>query len=324
MARSKTGLPKITHVAKLINTRFSETDTKIINFLFEKKQASYNELADALGISKPTVSRRVRLIQKEGLVISYKSNKESIIKWIGGTPALDAELVSSTSNNITASLLAENYDLLICDPFSPFSLIFENHCWEVIQNFKEGLNDLELAQNIGKAISLDTIRRIIVTGATHNIIKIKTIRAPAGNDITTLFDPLYKIEKVNRQFIQYLTLIRGLASAMSYNMEGKTSNSSIHPFAPILELNEQIFASFSNLITSINQNNDREILMKALANYDFAPDLDRLFKHENWRIKLKDADIVSLDPKSDNIVISKDFFNGSTRKILKGVRDIDK
>ncbi|AGB01365.1 transcriptional regulator [Methanoregula formicica SMSP] len=324
MVGSKTGLPKITHVAKLVNTQFSETDTKIINYLFEKKQASYNEIAEALEISKPTVSRRVRLIQKEGLVISFKSNKESVIKWIGGTPALDAELESSTTSHITASMLAENYDQLICDPFSPFSLVFENHCWEVMQNLKEGLNDLELGQIIGKAISLDTIRRIMVTCATHNIIEIKTIRAPAGNDITTLFEPLYKIEKVNRQYIQYLTLIRGLASAMSYKMEKKASNNTIHPYAPILDINEQIFATYSDVITSTRNNNDREILLKALANYDFAPDLDRLFKHENWRIKVKDAHFVSLDSKSDNLVISKEFFNDCTKKVIKGVREFDK
>lgn len=319
--KSKQGLPKLTQVAKLINTRLSETDLKIVTYLSEKKQATYNEISEVLSINKSTVSRRARLIQKEGLVISYKENKQSVLKWVGGTPSLDAELESSTNGRITASLLAENYDLLICDPFSPFSLIFENHCWEVIQNFRVGLNDLELSQQIGKAISLDSIRRILVTSAAHNIISIKTIRTPAGNDIVALFEPLYKIESVNRQFVQYLTLIRGLASAMSYKMEGKSSDNSIHPYDPILELNEQIFTSFLDTVTSINQNEDRELLLKALNNYDFAPDLDRLFRHENWRMLVKNTDIVSLDTKNDNLVISKSFSNECKEKILRAVKE---
>ncbi len=313
---------KTTRIAKIINRPIDPIDEKILKIVFERKEISVPDLALEIGLHASNTGRRANILQNEGFVVKYKGikSKKSFVRWVGGIPALEDDLDSSTKNHITAGLLAESYDSMVCDPFSPFSLIFENHCWEVIENFKEGLNDLELSQQLGNATSLDTIRRIMIISSAHTIISIKTIRNPSGKDISTLFEPLYKIEKVNKQNMQYFSLIRGLASAMSYKLEGKASSTSIHPFAPILDLNEQIFAIFSDAIHSIKQAEDRDILLKSLKNYDFAPDLDRLFKHENWRLKINNASIVSLDPKTDNIIISQIFLDDCKKKILKEMK----
>jgi DNA-binding Lrp family transcriptional regulator len=313
---------KMARIAKIVSKPIDPIDEKILKIVFERKEISVPDLAGEIGLHPSNIGRRASILQNEGFLVKYKGvkDKKSFVKWIGGIPALEDDLESSTKNHITGALLAESYDSMICDPFSPFSLIFENHCWEVIENFAEGLNDLELSQRLGKSTSLDTIRRIMIISSTHNIISIKTIRNSAGKDISALFEPLYKIEKVNKQYMQYLTLIRGLASAMSYKLEGKASDNSIHPFAPILDLNEQIFELFSDIVLSVKQPEDRDILTKSLKNYDFAQDLDRLYKQENWRLKLKNSSVVSLDPKSDNIIISNAFFNDSKNKILKGMK----
>ncbi|MFA4824009.1 MAG: winged helix-turn-helix domain-containing protein [Methanoregula sp.] len=318
----KASSSKTARMAKIVNNQFDSVNRNILKIISERKEISIQDLAVEIDLNPKNVAVRANKLQDEGLIIKYKGSKnnKAFVKWVGGVPALEDDLESSTKNHITGALLVESYDSMICDPFSPFSLIFENHCWEVIENFAEGLNDLELSQRLGKATSLDTIRRIMIISSTHNIISIKTIRNSAGKDISALFEPLYKIEKVNKQYMQYLTLIRGLASAMSYKLEGKASDNSIHPFAPILDLNEQIFELFSDIVLSVKQPEDRDILTKSLKNYDFAQDLDRLYKQENWRLKLKNSSVVSLDSKSDNIIISKDFFNDSKNKILKGMK----
>jgi len=318
----KASSSKTARIAKIVNNQFDSVNRKILKIISDRKEISIQDLAVEINLNPKTVAVKANKLQDEGLIIKYKGSKnnKAFVKWVGGVPALEDDLQSSTKNHITGALLAESYDSMICDPFSPFSLIFENHCWEVIENFAEGLNDLELSQRLGKATSLDTIRRIMIVSSTHNIISIKTIRNSAGKDISALFEPLYKIEGVNKQYMQYLTLIRGLASAMSYKLEGKASSSSIHPFTPILDLNEQIFAIFSDTIYSIKQAEDRDILLKSLKNYDFATDLDRLFKHENWRLKINNSSIVSLDLKTDNIIISQTFFDDCKKKILKEMR----
>jgi len=320
--KKRPGSSKTAKIAKIINQPIDPVNEKILKIVFERKEISIPDLAAEIGIKPENISRRIRALQNEGFVIKTKVGKNhmGLVKWLGGIPALEDELESSTKNHITAGLLADIWDSMVCDPFSPFSLIFENHCWEVIANFREGLNDLELSQQLGKAMPLDTIRRIMTICSAHNIISIKTIRNPAGKDLSVLFEPLYKIEKVNKENVRYLMFIRGLASAMSYKFERKSSDTSIHPFAPVLDLNEQIFEIFSDILLSVKQTEDREILMKSLNNYDFAQDLDRLYKQENWRIKLKNTSIVSLDPKSDNIIISKSFFNESKNKILKEMK----
>ena len=324
--REKSGSSKTAKIAKIVNRPIDPVNEKILKIVFERKEISVPDLASEVGIKPENIGRRTSILQNEGFVIKTKVGKNhmGLVKWIGGIPSLEEELDHSTKNHIPAGLLAESWDSMVCDPFSPFSLLFENHCWEVIENFKEGLNDLELSQQLGMATSLDAIRRIMIICSAHNLISIKIIRNPAGKDISILFEPIYKIEKINKHYIQYLIIIRGLASAMSYKLEGKASNTSIHPFTPILDLNEQIFELFMDVISSIKQTEDRDILSNAIKNYDFAPDLDRRFKHENWRLKINGATNVSLDPKTDNIIISQAFLEDSKRKILKEMKSHDR
>lgn len=310
-SKGKTQTPmkpdKLIQMAKIQSRKLSLDEEKLVEYLVERKDtgASYSEISSVLSMPKNSIMRRVNKLQQEGLVVKSKSNNQMIVRWVGGIEAIENELNQATSSFVNASILAENYDLLIIDPFSVFSLIFENNYWEIIVNLQDGLNDVELSQRIGNSISLDSIRRILVICDAHNIIKISNVREHAGNDIVKMFEPLYKIETVNKEFKECLILIRGLASAMSYRMEGNISPDNCHLYDPILE---SVFPMFLSLHERVNSNTDvdeRDILTKVINNYDFAPDMDRIHRHENWRKKLKNCENVKLDEKTDHILISK-------------------
>lgn len=310
-SKEKTQTPikpdKLIQMAKIQSKKLSPDEEKLVDFLIEKKEtgASYSEISSLLSMPKNSIMRRVNKLQKEGLVVKSKSNNQTIVRWIGGIEAIENELNQANTSYVNASILAENYDLLVIDPFSVFSLIFENNYWEIISNLQEGLNDVELSQKVGKSISQDSIRRILVICDAHNIIKISNIREHAGNDIVKLFEPLYKIETVNKEFKECLILIRGLSSAMSYRMEGNTSSNNCHLYDPILESVFPMFLSLQDKVNSNDNVDEREILNKVIDNYDFAPDMDRIHRHENWRKKLKNCENVKLDEKTDHILISK-------------------
>jgi len=312
-----TSLPKVTHIAQILEKKISSTDKKIVEYIQQNNQALLSEIAEALSISKSTVSRRASNLQKEGLIIKVKENNQTKCLWIGGVPALESELQKATTSHIKASILAENYDSLIIDPFALFSLLFEDNCWEIIMNLKEGLNDVEISQRIGSAIPLDTIRRVIVTGDAHNLIKISNIREPAGNDLVKLFEPLYKIENVNREYRDFLIMIRGLASAMSFKMDGKTSPEHFHLYEILLDSIIPLFSTLKDKSTSNQNENDNEILKNVIINYDFAPDMDRIHKHENWRKTLKNCKNVVLDTKTDHLQVTKKFADDYKRATKK-------
>ncbi|MDD3999649.1 MAG: MarR family transcriptional regulator [Bacilli bacterium] len=305
--RTPTKPDKLIQIAKTLSKKMSPEEEKLVKYLIENKGrgVSYSEIEKALSMPKPSISRRVSKLQNEGLVVKGKSKNQTEVKWLGGVEAIENELNQATSSFVNASILAENYDLLVIDPFSVFSLIFENNYWEIIANLQEGLNDVELSQRIGNAISLDSIRRILVICDAHNIIKMSNVREHAGDDIVKLFEPLYKIEIVNKEFKACLILIRGLASAISYRMEGKNSQNYSHIYDPILE---SIFPMFLSLKDKVNSNtniDERDVLKKVIDNYDFAPDMDRIYRHENWKKKLKSSENITIDEKTDHILISK-------------------
>ena len=312
-----TSIPKVSHIAQILEKKISATDRKIVDYIQQNNQAFLSEIAETLSISKSTVSRRASNLQKEGLIIKVKENNQMKLVWVGGVPALESELQKATTSHIKASILAENYDSLIVDPFALFSLLFEDSCWEIIMTLKEGLNDVEISQRIGSAINLDTIRRVIVTGDAHNLIKISNIREPVGNDFVKLFEPLYKIENVNREYRDFLIMIRGLASAMSFKMDGKTSPEHFHLYEILLDAIIPLFSTLKDKSTSNQNENDNEILKNVIINYDFAPDMDRIHKQENWRKKLKNSENVVLDTKTDHLLVTKQFADDYKRAAKK-------
>ena len=302
---------KITQLAKHSVEAISPIESKIIEYLFEKKEATLDEITDELAKSKLTarskssISKKLILLEKEGLVIKLRKGRITQIKWVGGVPALESELQKATYSHMQASLLAENYDSLIVDPFSIFSLLFEGHCWEVIMNISPGLNDVELSKRIGTDLPLDSVRRVLVIAESHNLLTISTIREPAGDNFIKLFEPLYKIESINKEYQDLLIMIRGLASAISFRMEGNCSPDNSHLYDPLLESTIPMFLTLKDKSISNNNEDVNEILKNVICNYDFAPDMDRIYRHENWRKKLKNNKEVTIDKKTDHVLISK-------------------
>lgn len=301
---------RITKMAKIIDfDQTATTEEKVARIIQNKKEVSYQSIIDelksteSLELSKPTISRKVRSLEKEGLVIKKTVDKKIIVKWVGGTPALEQELIGATQKHTRASILAENYDMMVSNAFSLFSLLFEDGYWEVIMNLKEGLNDTELHQRLGNDIPLDSIRRILVTSDVHDLIKIKRIRSVSGNDQIRLTEPLYRIDSVNKHYLEYFIVIRGLASAAIARMGGEISEGYTHLYDGLLDVIVLMFLSLRDKAMSNQNEADNEILAKMLMNYDFAPDLDRVYKQENWRKLLKGIGNVKIDDKAERLII---------------------
>lgn len=311
---------KTAQIAKIVYNPIDPVNEKILKIVYEKNEVSIQDLAIEIGLHPSSISRRVNLLQSEGLVVNYKKRKnyKGFVKWVGGLLSIESELENATKKHVKASLLAENIDLMILDPFSPFSLLFEDPCWELIMNFKGGLTDVELLQRIGASVSLDSVRRVLVICDNHKIIKIRTIRDPASGDIVKIFDPLYRIDSVNKQYLDFLILIRGLASAMSFRIEGKGSEDGKHMYEPILDMILNAFYSLENQINVTNNPNDKELLNKLITNYDFASSFDRVYHQNNWRKLLQNSNLLFLDKKGEFVLLRNSFINEYQKNIKKG------
>jgi len=310
---------KTMQVAKSVYKPLSDTNTKILELLQSKKEATYKEIAEKLLIDESNVGKHLRKLENEGLLIRYKKDR-MVARWIGGVPAVEQELMSATNMHIKASILAECYDDMITQPFAVFSLLFEDNYWELIMNLIEGLTEVELGQRIGAAIPLDSIRRVLVICDAHGLIKLNRIREPAESDLVKLTEPLYRIEQINKDFFSYMIIIRGLASAMQYRMENKKEQGHSHPFEPLLDLNTEWFASFKGFVMSKTSIDEQTVISSILLNYDYSPDLDRIHRQDNWRMNLKSANNVNIGSTSDHVLLRDKFADAAKENMIKRTR----
>jgi len=316
-------IPKIAKVAKIQSKHLDSVDQKLLEILLKRggEGVSYKELADELNIkSNTTVGRRAKNLQMEGLVYIYKKNRNNFVKWIGGTPTLESELIRATNEHVRASLLSEYYDSMVTNAYAPFLLLFEDHYWEIIMNLTEGLTDLELGQRLGNAITLDSIRRVLATCDYHDIIKLDIIRDPAGNDPLRMFEPLYRIKYINTEYLEYFVVIRGLASAAITKMGGKLPDGYTHLYESLLDIVISMFLSLQDKAISNENESDNELLKRMILNYDFAPDVDRVYKTGmNWRKLLKHSSDVRIDDKTDLLIINKELSQKYEKAMIRRV-----
>jgi transcription initiation factor IIE alpha subunit len=283
---------------------------KIADFIQKNGVATQKEIADATSLGPSVIKRGIKELKNEGLIIKKRETRgrKSLYQWVGGTSAVEDELESATSKFVTASLLAETYDLLINDAFALFSIIFDGYGWEVIANLREGRTDTEIHQSLGNDVSLDSIRRILVISDAHDLIKIKRIRTPAGPDGIKLFEPLYRIDSINKNHLEYLLLFRGLASAFQYRTSGQKMPGYSLIFDKMLDTDIQMLIQLKDKIMSKTAGEEHELFMKLLSNYDYASDLDRVYGEENWRLRLNQSKNLKLGT-DDHLMVSDNFLN---------------
>ncbi len=314
--------PKTAQMAKFIKGDASNYE-KVAEILQQKNtSATINEIVETASLSISTVRGCLKMLRNEGLVVltNEKRGRQSLYRWIGGIPALETELLEATNKHVAASLLAETYDALITDAFALFSILLENNNWEVITNLKEGLTDTEIHQRVGNDIPLDSIRRILVTCDAHNLIKINRIRESAGADFVRLFEPLFRVDFVDKDRLNDLIMLRGLASAMRFEMDDGSKNGYIHPYAILLKLTRNLYSSLQDTVLLTTDKNEQELFSKIIANvYDFAPDLDRVYRSENWRQKLKYSKNIIIDESSDHLLLTDDFTKKCKVNMIKQV-----
>jgi len=299
---------KITKVIQCIDN-LSPNQEKVATILQENKELTRKELEDLSKLSDSTITRCVTTLIQEGLVVetNKKRDKRKLLKWVGGVPALESELMEATSKRILASDLAEYYDYYVTDAFSLFSLLFDNGCWEIIVNLNDGLSDTELHQRLGKDLPLDVIRRVLVVCDAHNLIKLTRIREPSDSSVKKLFEPLFRIDTVNKEYKEYLTLLRGLASALQFRMENRKVSGYSQMYEGLLEAGGIMYSDLKNKIITSTPPSEINLINKIINNYDFAPDLDRVFKNENWIMKAKSVKFIKHDDNTDHILFDSNF-----------------
>jgi len=313
---------KTVGLAETLYANVTENDLKIIEYLSQNPdcELTYKEISENCHISTSTVSRRIKLMEIEGLIVKFRTKKGTKVKWLGGIPSYEEELASATARRTSAASIAENYDLLILDRFSLFSLIFEDNYWEVFSNLKSGLNDVEILQNASNILPLDGIRRVLMTAEAHNLIKLKTLRQPAGNSPSLLFEPLYRIEEVNELYLNYLRIIRGLSSAISVNMEGWHDENTPHMYNNLLELTFKMFLGMEKSISENNDPNSKMILKLMLNNYENYSDLDKRSGEGSWRLLIKDTTDLIANSKKEMLLLHKDYSLKCKNQMLKEIR----
>lgn len=282
---------------------------KIADFIQKNGMATQKEITDGTSLSQSVIKRGIKELKNEGLIIKKKETqgRKSLYQWVGGTSAVEDELESATSKFVSASLLAETYDLLINDAFALFSIIFDGYGWEVIANLREGRTDTEIHQSLGNDVSLDSIRRILVISDAHDLIKIKRIRTPAGPNGVKLFEPLYRIDNINKDHLEYLLLLRGLASAIQYRTSGQKMPGYSLLFDKMLDMDLQMLIQLKDKMASKTTREEHDLFIKLLSNYDYASDLDRVYGEENWRLRLNQSKNLKLST-DDHLMVSDNFF----------------
>ena len=313
--------PKIALIAKNITENPSNYE-KVAEILQQKGVSTIDEIVEATSLSKPTVSRCLTQLKKETLVVlmNEKRGRKSVYRWIGGIPALEDELLEATSRKVSASLLAETYDTYISEAFALFSVILENNNWEVITNLKEGLTDTEIHQRVANDISLDSIRRILVICDVHSLIKINRIRESAGKNFVGLFEPLFRVDFVNKNMLRDLVMLRGLAAAIRYEMVNKPKEGYIHPYATLLNLTRNLYSTLIDAVNSTPNTLEKELLEKIIFDvHDFAPDLDRLYRSGDWRGSIKNSENIIIDETSEHILLNVNYIKKYKVSMIKKV-----
>jgi len=314
MERRKKTNSTLAKAGKIMHSTPPESDLKILAYIKEHKTATFHEIAHAIGIDSTTVSRRAPRLIKEGLIIRTRQGREVGLRWVGGTPALEAEIEKANLHQVPASLMAEYYDVLITNPFRYFGLIFEENYWEIVSNLSLGLNDVEVGQRVGKAISLDSIRRMLVILQEHKFIKLKNLRSPALVSIQSLYEPLYRIESVDTERVAFLHILRGLASAFFYESSFKKEGNKIHLYHPILESSLKIYNNLNNNILSSETISDQEVLSLVLKNYDYSKDMERALGR-GGREKIRSCKYAIYDTNSEHILVNKSTIDEWSTKI---------
>ena len=304
--------PEIGQIAKIaLDSEISlQNHEKVANFIQKNGVATRDEIVEATSLGDSVVKKGIKALKSEGLIIkkNEKKGKKALYQWVGGVSAVEDELESATAKLVSASLLAETYDSLINDPFALFSIIFDGHGWEVIANIKEGLTDTELHQSVGSDVSLDSIRRILVICDSHGLITLKRIRVPAGAETIKLFQPLYRINYVNREYLEYVMIIRGLAAAIQYRISDKKTPGYSPIYAKIFDKNIQSYILLKDKISKNPNAPELKLLEKLLRNYDYAADIDRVYHDEDWRQKLTQCRNLKLDD-DDHLLVSDSLLN---------------
>ena len=304
-------IAKITSDSELSHQNYE----KIAVFIQKNGVVTQKDIRDGTSLGKSVVIRGMKELRSEGLVIKKKEKegRQSLYQWVGGTPAVEDELESATSKFVTASLLAETYDSLVNDAFALFSITFNGYGWEVIANLREGRTDTEIHQSLGNDVSLDSIRRILVISDAHNLIKIKRIRAPAGVDTVRLFEPLYRIESINKDYLEYMLLFRGLASAIQYRMDGQKTPGHSLLYDKMLDTDIQMLIQLKDKVMNKTTKEESELFAKLLSNYDYAPDLDRVYGDVNWRLILNQSENLKISD-DDHLVVSNNFLTKNNQE----------
>jgi predicted transcriptional regulator len=95
----------------------------VANIIKNKLTITQDEIRQETSLSKGAVSQIFQKLRAEGLIIVSKKKRErkTLYQWVGGVSAIEDELQSATTRHISASLLAETYDLFVTDAYALYS-----------------------------------------------------------------------------------------------------------------------------------------------------------------------------------------------------------
>jgi len=89
-------------------------------------------------------------------------------------------------------------------------------------------------------------------------------------------------------------------------MTGISPSGHVPLYDGLLENVISMFLSLRDNIASNANESEIEILKRMLLNYDFAPDLDRIYEPNiNWRKMLKTSTNIKIDERTDHLMIKE-------------------
>ena len=101
-------------------------------------------------------------------------------------------------------------------------------------------------------------------------------------------------------------MIRGLASAIQYKITTKKTPEYSHLYENILDNDIRDLINLKKRITKEPVGKEFDLLNKLLFNYDFASDLDNIYRDGNWKMDIKQSKYLKLG-ENDRIIISDSF-----------------
>ena len=94
----------------------------------------------------------------------------------------------------------------------------------------------------------------------------------------------------------------------------------IHPYDTLLNSTRNLYSALIDAVNSTPNKLEKELLEKIIFDvYDFAPDLDRLYRSGDWRGSIRNSENIIIDEISEYLLLNVNYIKKYKVGMIKKV-----